>query len=148
MFVEPVRTTLAEMKILFVCIKNASRSPMAEALLKMSAKKKVKVYSAGIKPGKKVHEEVANAMRELGYDLSGHQPRHISAFSDLIFDYVAKMDVPDLGDMVTAKWICDWDIPDPAHGGTAEYRKVRQRITDKIRAELPQLFVQRRKKHA
>jgi protein-tyrosine-phosphatase len=136
------------MKILFVCIKNASRSPMAEALLKMSAKKEVKVYSAGIQPGKKVHEEAVNAMREVGFDLSGHRPRHISDFSDLTFDYVAKMDVPDLGNMVTAKWICDWDIPDPAQGGTAEYRKVRQMIADKIRAELPQLLVQRRKKHA
>ena len=86
---------------------------MAEALLKMSAKKEVKVYSAGLKPGKKVHEKAVNAMRELGYDLSGHRPRHISDFSNLTFDYVAKINVPDLGDMVTAKWICDWAYPIP-----------------------------------
>ena len=121
---------------------------MAEALLKIAAKKEVKVYSAGLKPGKKVHEEAVNAMRELGYNLSGHQPGHISDFSNLTFDYVAKMDVPDLGDMVTAKWICDWDIPDPAQSGTAEYRKTRQMITDKIRAELPQLLAQQPKKRA
>jgi hypothetical protein len=39
-------------------------------------------------------------------------------------------------------------IPDPAQGGTAKYRKVRQMITDKIRAELPQLLAQRPKKSA
>ena len=112
---------------------------MAEALLKMSARKDVEVCSAGIKPGKKVNQKAVKAMREIGYDLSGHKPRHISAFSDIKFDYVAKMDVPDLGDMVTAKWIVDWDVPDPAQGGAAEYRKIREMLANKVRAELPQL---------
>jgi protein-tyrosine-phosphatase len=79
-------------------------------------------------------------MREVGCDLSGHQPRHISAFSDIKFDYVAKMDVPDLGDIVTAKWIVDWNIPDPAQGGLPEYRQIRDVIGNRIRSELPQLL--------
>jgi protein-tyrosine-phosphatase len=54
------------------------------------------------------------------------------------------MDVPDLGDMVTAKWIVDWDIPDPAQGGAAEYRKIREMIAKKIGAELPQLLRRRK----
>jgi protein-tyrosine-phosphatase len=119
---------------------------MAEALLKMSAKRGIQVCSAGIKPGKEVNEQAVKAMREIGYDLSEHQPRHVSQFSDIKFDYVAKMDVPDLGDMVRAKWIADWDIPDPAQGGIVEYRKIRQMIADKIRAELPHLLTQQRKK--
>ncbi len=119
---------------------------MAEALLKMSAKRGIQVCSAGIKPGKEVNEQAVKAMHEIGYDLSGHEPKHISAFSDIKFDYVAKMDVPELGDMVTAKWIADWDIPDPAQGGITEYRKARQMITDKIRAELPHLLAQQPKK--
>ena len=119
---------------------------MAEALLKMSARKDVEVCSAGIKPGREVTKEAVKAMREIGYDLSGHEPKHISAFSDIKFDYVAKMDVPDLGDMVTAKWIADWDIPDPAQGRMPEYRKIRQMIADNIRAELPHLLAQQPKK--
>jgi len=47
--------------------------------------------------------------------------------------------VRDLGDMVTAKWVMDWDIPDPAQGGIAEYRKIRQMTADKIRDQLRQL---------
>ena len=136
------------MNVLFVCIKNASRSPMAEALLKMSAKRGVEVCSAGIKPGKEVNEQAVKAMREIGCDLSDHECRHISNFSDITFDYVAKMDVPDLGDMVTAKWIADWDIPDPAQGGIVEYRKIRQMIADKIRAELPHLLARPAKRSA
>jgi len=120
---------------------------MAEALLKMSAKRGIQVCSAGIKPGKEVNEQAVKAMREIGYDLSEHQPRHVSQFSDIKFDYVAKMDVPDLGDMVRAKWIADWDIPDPAQGGIVEYRKIRQMIADKIRAELPHLLTPQPKKN-
>ena len=108
--------------------------------MKMSAKRNVKVCSAGIKPGSEVNKEAVKAMREIGYDLSDHEPRHISDFSKLKFDYVAKMDVPDLGDMVTAKWIADWNIPDPAQGGIGEYRKIRRIIAEKIRAELPHLI--------
>src|SRR5256886_2801039 len=65
------------LKVLFICIKNASRSPMAEALLKMSAKRGIQVCSAGIKPGKEVNEQAVKAMREIGCDLSGHEPKHI-----------------------------------------------------------------------
>ena len=119
---------------------------MAEAMLKMSAKRGIQVCSAGIKPGKEVNEQAVKAMREIGCDLSGHKPRHISAFSNIKFDYVAKMGVPDLGDMVIAKWIADWDIPDPAQGGAAEYRKIRQMIVAKIQTELPRLLMQQRKK--
>ena len=54
------------------------------------------------------------------------------------------MDVPELGDMVTAKWIVGWDIPDSAQGGASEYRKIREMITDKIPAELPQLSRRRK----
>lgn len=72
--------------------------------------------------------------------LSGHELRQISDFSDIKFDYVAKMDVPDLDDMVTAKWIAQWNIPDPAQGGLTEYRKIRKMIGDKIRAELTRVL--------
>jgi hypothetical protein len=61
---EIVKATADE--ILFVCIKNARRSPMRQALLKMSAKRGLKVCSAGIKPGKAVHKEAVEAMREVG----------------------------------------------------------------------------------
>src|SRR5262245_6281498 len=38
--------------------------------------------------------------------------------------------------MVTAKWIQDWQIPDPAQSGIAEYRKIRQEATEQRRARI------------
>ena len=49
---------------------------MAEALLKMSAKRDVEVCSAGIKPGKEVNEQAVKSMREIGCDLSEHECKH------------------------------------------------------------------------
>jgi protein-tyrosine-phosphatase len=47
---------------------------MAEALLKMSARRGTQVCSAGIKPGKEVNKQAVKAMREIGCDLSRHNP--------------------------------------------------------------------------
>ena len=121
---------------------------MAEALLKMSAKRGVGGLQPGIKPGNKVNAEAVKAMREIGCDLRGISRAHLRFFRYLKFAYVAKMDVPDLGDMVTAKWIMDWDIPDPAQGGSAEYRKVRRMTADKICKELPHLLAQSSKRRS
>lgn len=61
------------------------------------------------------------AMREVGYDLSKHRAQHVSTFHHLKFDAVYKMDAPDLSDYVKAKWMENWDIPDPAEGGIEEF---------------------------
>jgi protein-tyrosine-phosphatase len=119
-------------KALFICIKNTSRSPMAEAL----ARQRVpgwEVHSAGINPGEAPNPQAVKAMKELGCDISQHKPKHVSEFQKITFDLVAKMDAPDVSDFVKAKWIENWDIPDPANGGIEEFRKVRDLIEKRVR---------------
>jgi arsenate reductase (thioredoxin) len=118
-------------RVLFVCLKNTSRSQMAEALMRMSMPE-VEVRSGGVHPGDKVNPTAIAAMRELGYDLSKHRAQHVSAFSDLKFDVVYKMDAPDLSDYVKANWMENWDMPDPAEGGIEEFRRVRDMLAARI----------------
>lgn len=118
-------------RVLFVCVKNTSRSQMAEALVKMHFPG-VEVHSAGTHPGEKVNPGAIAAMRELGYDLSRHEATHVSVFHHLKFDLVFKMDAPDLSDYVHAKWMENWDIPDPAEGGIEEFRRVRDLLAQRI----------------
>ncbi len=122
-------------KVLFVCVKNSSRSPMAEALTRLYAKGWEPV-SAGINPGEGPNPEAVKAMGEIGLDLSGHRPRHISAFQGTTFDLVVKMDAPDLSDFVHARWMENWDVPDPANGGIEEFRKVRDQLAERIQVAL------------
>ena len=119
-------------RVLFICIHNTGRSPMAEALFRLSAPAGVEVHSAGIEPGEEVSRNAVAVMRELGCDLSGHRPKHISEFQKHSFDFVAKMDVPDVSRSVSAKWIENWDVPDPAKGGLEEYRKARDMLAERV----------------
>jgi arsenate reductase (thioredoxin) len=121
-------------RVLFVCIKNTSRSVMAEALVRQLGVPGWEAHSAGIQPGTEVNPMAKKVMAERGVDLEGHDPCHVSKHHHLKFDLVAKMDAPDISDFVQAKWIENWDVPDPANGGVEEFRKVRD-ILEKFIAE-------------
>ena len=106
---------------------------MAEAMLRKLGEGGWEAYSAGIEPGKEVNPNAVDTMREAGYDLTGHRPQHVSALQHLTFDFVAKMDTPDLGDLVQARWMENWDVPDPARGEAKEFRKVREMLLERVR---------------
>jgi hypothetical protein len=82
-------------------------------------------------------------MRDLGCDLSGHRPRHVSDFQHFMFDFVAKMDAPDIGDLVQARWMENWDVPDPARGGPSEFRKVRELLSSACGASSRRMSIEK-----
>jgi arsenate reductase len=56
--------------VLLVCLHNAGRSQMSQALFERAARGRHSALSAGTTPGERVHPEVVEAMRELGVDLA------------------------------------------------------------------------------
>ena len=63
-------------KVLFVCIHNSARSQMAEAFLNQMCGDKFEAQSAGLEPGT-LKPIVVEAMREIGFDLSGNQTKAV-----------------------------------------------------------------------
>ena len=64
--------------ILFLCVHNAGRSQMAEAIFNRLAKERGLTYtaeSAGTELADRVHTTVVEAMAEIGLDISGESPR-------------------------------------------------------------------------
>ena len=59
---------------LFVCLHNAGRSQMSQALFEREAEGRHSARSAGTTPAEHVHPEVVEAMRELGIDLADRAP--------------------------------------------------------------------------
>ena len=59
---------------LFVCLHNAGRSQMSEALFIHAADGRHAARSAGTTPGECVHPEVVEVMAELGIDLADRRP--------------------------------------------------------------------------
>jgi protein-tyrosine-phosphatase len=76
--------------VLFACSKNAVRSPMAEALLKHLAGRRIYVASAGVRPGAP-DPFAAAVMEELGIDISGYAPRALDDLGDASFDLIVSL---------------------------------------------------------
>ncbi len=63
--------------VLFVCVKNGGKSQMAAGLMRKAVGDSVEVHSAGTKPSGTVNALSAEALLEVGVDLSGEQPKPI-----------------------------------------------------------------------
>ena len=79
---------MSKTKILFVCIHNSARSVMAQAFVNHLFGDRIEAQSAGIEPGR-LNPVVAQAMAEIGLDVSGHKPQSVADVlaSGQTFDY-------------------------------------------------------------
>ena len=121
-------------RILFVCVENSNRSQMAEAFARIHGGERVEAYSAGSRPSSKINPRAIAAMREIGYDLSSHESKSLSAIPEIEYDFVATMGCGDECPYVRTREREDWDIPDPKNMPPEEFRKVRDLIETKVKA--------------
>lgn len=73
-------------RILFVCTANAARSQMAEGYLRAKYGDNYEVFSAGFRPAGRVSSRAITAMKEIGIDISGNQPKSIDTFRGVPLD--------------------------------------------------------------
>jgi protein-tyrosine-phosphatase len=123
-------------RLLFVCVENSNRSQMAEAFARIHGGETVEAYSAGSRPSGRVNPKAIAAMREIGYDLSRHESKSLSAIPKIEYDFVATMGCGDECPFVRARQREDWDIPDPKNMPPEEFHKVRDLIEAKVKAVL------------
>ena len=126
-------------RVLFVCVRNAGRSQMAEALLERAAGGKHEARSAGSRPAGEVHPEVVEAMRELGVDLSGRRPRALERSDAEWADVVVTMGCGDECPVVPGKRYVDWELEDPGGRPLEDVRRIREEIAARVDALLGEL---------
>ena len=127
--------------VLFVCLHNAGRSQMSQALFEQAAGGRHRALSAGTTPADRVHPEVVEAMRELGIDLSGNVPRGLTRELAEQADVVVTMGCGEECPYIPGKRYLDWDLPDPKGRPLDEVRELRDEIarrTAALAAELDQ----------
>jgi len=112
--------------VLFVCVQNAGRSQMAEALYDGSGR------SAGSSPAEHVHPEVVEVMRERGIDLSERVPRALDRSDVEWADVVVTMGCGDACPYIPGKRYVDWELDDPAGKPLDEVRAVRDEIERRL----------------
>lgn len=102
----------AHPRVLFVCVQNAGRSQIAEALFNDLAAGGGEARSAGTRPAEEVHPIVAAALAERGFNTAGKVPRALTQAEAEWADVVVTMGCGDECP-VTGKPTEDWALPDP-----------------------------------
>lgn len=121
-------------RALFVCLHNAGRSQMSEALFARAAGGRHEARSAGTTPGERVHPEVVEVMAELGIDLSDRQPRELTREDAEWADVVVTMGCGDECPYIPGKRYLDWDLSDPKGQPVDEVRATREEIAGRVAA--------------
>ena len=127
------------MNVLFVCVQNAGRSQMAEALFRAAVERRHEARSAGSAPAERVHPEVVEVMRERGVDLSGRTPRGLDRADVEWADLVVTMGCGDACPVLPGKRYVDWELDDPAGRPMDEVRALRDEIERRIAALVQEL---------
>jgi arsenate reductase len=121
------------MKVLFVCVENAGRSQIAQAIYE---RRNGEARSAGSQPAAELHEAVVEALEEVGIDVSGRKPKGLEREDVEWADLVVTMGCGDACPVLPGKEYADWNLPDPAGLCLEEVRELRAVIEDRV-AQLP-----------
>jgi len=127
--------------VLFVCVANAGRSQMAEAIFNKLASDDSLAVSAGTKPASEVNPLVIQALSEIGIDVSRNKPKPITR------DMVAKAErIVTMGceasDFCPAKFLPKvekWNIEDTKGKSLDGIRLVRDAIQGHVEALLHEM---------
>jgi arsenate reductase len=128
-------------EVLFVCTHNAGRSQMAAALTEALSGGRVRVRSAGTAPADEVDPAVAQAMAELGLDLSRAHPKRLTDGAVRASDVVITMGCGDACPIYPGKRYLDWDLPDPSGQPLEVVRGIRDEIRRRVEGLLGDLGV-------
>jgi arsenate reductase len=126
--------------VLFVCLHNAGRSQMSQALFNRAADGLHEGRSAGSTPAAHVHPEVIAVMDELGLDLRAETPKQLTTNLAEWADVVVTMGCGDACPYIPGKRYLDWDLDDPKGQSLDAVRATRNEISrriDVLVAELP-----------
>ena len=130
--------------VLFVCLHNAGRSQMSQALFERAANGLHRALSAGTTPADHVHPEVVEVMRELGIDLSARRPQLLTRELAEWADVVVTMGCGDQCPYIPGRRYVDWDLPDPAGRPLDEVRATRDEISSRVNELVNELDSSRR----
>jgi arsenate reductase (thioredoxin) len=127
--------------VLFVCLHNAGRSQMSQALFERAAAARHTAESAGsiAEPGGRVHPQVVQVMNELGIDLSSRKPQRLTDELAANADVLVTMGCGDTCPYFPGKRYVDWDLPDPKGRPVDEVRRTRDEIERRVKELVAEL---------
>ena len=134
--------TCSKPSVLFVCIGNACRSPMAEAIARHLGAGVWEVASAGTSPAGWVSEEVRAALDEVDIPAEGLVSQGLDEHDLHSFEFVVILSGARPGEVVPEEFagkVLDWSMPDPVGMPLRAYRQVREDLMTRIPALLDEV---------
>jgi arsenate reductase (thioredoxin) len=119
-------------RVLFVCLHNAGRSQMSEALFTRAAAGHHEARSAGTEPGERVHPEVVEAMEEIGIFIGDRKPRGLSMADAEWANVVVTMGCGDKCPYIPGVRYLDWELEDPQGRPLEQVRATRDEIARRV----------------
>jgi arsenate reductase len=119
-------------RVLFVCLHNAGRSQMSQALFEKSSGDRHEAQSAGTTPAGRIHPSVVTVMEEEGIDVSRRVPRLLTDDLARWADVVITMGCGDSCPVIPGKRYVDWDLRDPKDLPLDEVRAIRDDIKGRV----------------
>lgn len=151
------------MNVLFVCMGNICRSPMAEGIFRREIAKaglldKVHIDSAGTHSyhiGSKPDQRAQNAANKRGVNISGLRGRQVADADFENFDYILAMDTVNLNNLKRraparlhgklklllsySRKYPNLDVPDPYYGGISGFEENLDMIEDAVQGLIKEI---------
>ena len=122
-------------RVIFACVHNAGRSQMAAAFFnRMADPSRAQAMLAGSEPSDRVHTVVAEAMREVGIDVSQNRPKRLTDELARDASLLVTMGCGEQCPSVPGLQRDDWPLPDPKDRPLSEVREVRDEVRDRVAA--------------
>ena len=125
--------------VLFICVQNAGRSQIAEAIFNKLSDGSHRAISAGSNPAEKVNPIVVEALTDLGIDISDKKPKKLTKEivqeSDIAITMGCGYDVCP----VVPNELREWKIDDPKDKSLVDVRVIRDDIYKKVSNLLSEL---------
>lgn len=121
--------------VIFACVHNAGRSQMAAAFFNARANpSRARAVSAGTFPADRINPVVADAMAELGFDLSGARPQRLTDDLAAGSTLLVTMGCGEACPHVPGLRRDDWPLEDPKDKPLERVRLIRDEISARIDA--------------
>ena len=130
---------VAKPSVLYVCVHNAGRSQMAAAYLTHLSRGAVEVRSAGSAPADHINPAAAQAMAEVGIDITAEKPKILTDQAVRESDVVITMGCGDTCPFYPGKRYEDWVLDDPAGQSVEAVRPIRDEIRRRVETLINEL---------